>query len=325
LSSQSAPARRPVPALEVGGSHVCAALVDLAAGTIVGGRAQRQALGPSWGANHILDTIVACARSLPAAAGARWGAAVPGPFDYEHGVAQFAGVGKFEALRGVDVGRVLAARLPGPPAGITFLNDAEAFLLGEWQFGAARGHRRSVGLTLGTGIGSAFLADGHIVSNGPSVPPEGHAYLLRVSGRPLEDLVSARAIEAAYREHGGSPEDGAGEIARRARRGDEVAARVLSEAFETLGRALRPWLESFAATALVVGGSMTGSWDLIGPALVRGTQAGEGSGGLEVSVATNPDGAGLLGAAFRAEGAFGPGAGRKPAQAHAPGPRLAGP
>ena len=112
--------------------------------------------------------------------------------------------GKFEALYGVDVrggavGRVARA-LPAP---IIFLNDADAFLWGEWLFGAAAGHDRCVAITLGTGIGSAFIADGELRHDGPGVPPEGRVDLLRIAGLALEDVVSARAIEKAYRERTG--------------------------------------------------------------------------------------------------------------------------
>ena len=56
-----------------------------------------------------------------------------------------------------------------------FLNDADAFGLGEWWTGRQRGARRIVAATLGTGFGSAFLADGRVV-HGPGIPPGGEIY-----------------------------------------------------------------------------------------------------------------------------------------------------
>ena len=53
-------------------------------------------------------------------------------------------------------------------------------------------------------------------------------------------------------------------------------------AFEQLGAALRPWLQDFKAKTLVVGGSMTGSWDLIGPALLDGMRGGDGTAFAEL-------------------------------------------
>ncbi|NEB80477.1 ROK family protein, partial [Streptomyces sp. SID14478] len=79
----------------------------------------------------------------------------------------------FASLYGADVRADLLGGLRRRPADVVFLNDAHAFLMGEWSAGAARGHTRVVGITLGTGVGSAFLAGGRILDRGPGIPPEG--------------------------------------------------------------------------------------------------------------------------------------------------------
>jgi glucokinase len=289
--------------LEIGGTHVTAALVEVDAGIVVAGTLRRAALDPSGGASELLGAIIACGRGLAVLTGQRWAVAIPGPFDYERGIGLFADVGKFEALNGVDVGNALASGLPGPPGSIMFLNDADAFLWGEWLFGAAVGHKRCVAITLGTGIGSAFIADGDLRHDGPGVPPQGRVDLLRIAGLPLEDVVSARAIEKAYHARTGVVPSGTAYVARQARAGDPAAAAVLQEAFEQLGTALRPWVEEFGAGVLVIGGAMTGSWDLIGPALVGGLHGGGRSSltGVSATVAAHPEQAALLGAAAYAE------------------------
>ena len=180
---------------------------------------------------------------------------------------------------------------------------------GEWLFGAAAGHERCVAITLGTGIGSAFIADGELRHEGPGVPPEGRVDLLQIGGRPLEDVVSARAIERSYEQATGEVPDSTAFVARRARLGDKTATAILWASFEQLGQALRPWLEEFHAGVLVVGGSMTGSWDLIGPALWHGLGKSRGAhgspasflAGLTTSVAARPEHAALLGAAAFAQ------------------------
>jgi glucokinase len=300
----------PVPVLEIGGSHVTGALADPAAGIVLAGTARRDPLCASGTAAAILGAIVACGRSLPAPAGAPWGVAIPGPFDYQRGVGLFADVGKLDSLCGVDVRATLAARLPGPPGPIRFLNDAQAFLRGEWLFGAAAGHDRCAGITLGTGIGSAFLAGGAVCDNGPEVPPGGRVDLLRIDGQPLEDVVSSRAISAAHQHRTGGQPCSVARIAQQASRGDPIAGDVLRTAFERLGAALNPWLAAFRATVLVVGGSMTGSWNLIEPALRAGIGHGRTPPAhLTVSVTARGDHAALLGAAAWAQmrgGATGP-------------------
>ena len=296
-----------VPVMDVGGTHVTAALVDLGAGAVIGSTVRRRALRPSAPAGELLESILGCGQALAAPARASWGVAVPGPFDYDRGVALFAGVGKFESLYGTDVGQELRAGLPGPPGSVRFLNDADAFLLGEWLFGAADGHDPCAAITLGTGVGSAFLSGGVVRQDGPGVPPEGRVDLLRIDGQPLEDVVSTRAIERGYERISGVNPQGAAHVAGLARGGDAIAAGVLQSAFEALGKALSPWLEEFGAEALVVGGSMTGSWDLIGPALVGGIGAAmaDGGKGLSVLVAAHPEHAALLGAGAYAGGRAG--------------------
>lgn len=290
----------PVPVLEIGGSHVTAALVDLPAAEVLPGSIRRELSG-SGTASDILEAIIACALAVPAPEGATWGVAIPGPFDYQRGVGLFTGVGKFDSLYGVDMGAALAAGLPGHPGPIRFLNDAHAFMRGESLFGAAVGHDRCVGITLGTGVGSAFLADGAVCDHGRAVPPEGRVDLLRIDGQPLEDVVSSRAIRRAYQQQTGTRPPDVAWIAQRAGQDDMTAADVLRTAFERLGEALRPWLASFDATTLVVGGSMTGSWDLIRPALKAGIsgRADEppSSLAIAISVAARGDDAALLGAA----------------------------
>jgi glucokinase len=289
-----------VPALEIGGTHVAGALVDVDAAAIMAGSRIRGPLDANGPAASILATVLDCAHGLAAGPGTTWGVAIPGPFDYDRGIGQFEGVAKFTALYGVDVGRALRDGLP-PSSRIAFLNDAVAFLIGEWAGGAGAGNDRLAGITLGTGVGSAFLADGRIVATGPDVPPGGEVHRLRIDGRPLEDTVSRRAILAEFGrltgERGTDPKVDVIEIAGLARSGDDRARAAIEGPLEALGEALRPWLERFGATALVVGGSMAGSWDLVEPALRRGLP-----GSVELRRARRPDDAGLIGAAIYATG-----------------------
>lgn len=262
------------PVLDVGGTHVTAALVDTCGWRTVEGSRQRRPLRSDGSADETIASLAAALRSLGDTSAAALGISMPGPFDYDTGIGRFQGVGKFDALNGVDVGSALRAALPAPPARIAFVNDASAFTIGEWVGGPAAGVQRVAGITLGTGVGSAFLDRGHVVSAGPEVPPNGHAYLLRIHGQPLEDFVSRRAIVAAYQSATAGQSRAArpplldvDAIARRAADADPVARSVLERAIGVLGGALRPWLVRFNAGILVVGGGITGSWELIEPVL----------------------------------------------------------
>jgi glucokinase len=281
-----------VPVLEVGGTHVTAALVDID-GWIVG-QSIRLYLDSTADAEHILGTFARAGAAVASAPGARWGVAMPDPFDYARGVATFQGVGKFDAIRGTDVGAALMRRLPQRPSAIAFLNDADAFILGEWLCGAAAGHARCVGITLGTGVGSGWLVDGRITHSEPGVPPLGRAHHLTVNGAALEETVSRRAIRRAYAATTGDEQADVSEIAERARGGEERAADVLRHAFGSLGAALAPSVRAFGADVIVFGGSMTASWDLLEPWWRDGLDWPDAP---PVLLAADPVHAGLIGAA----------------------------
>jgi glucokinase len=83
-------------------------------------------------------------------------------------------------------------------------NDARAALAGEVAWGAARGRRNAVMLTLGTGVGGGILAEGRLVRGSTgvaghlghlTVDPDGPVCICGNRGC-LETVFSARAIEA---------------------------------------------------------------------------------------------------------------------------------
>lgn len=290
-----------VPVLEIGGTHVTAAVVDTTSARPAPLSVVREPVPADAPAGALLDAIAAVGALAEAPAGAHWGVAIPGPFDYETGVGRFRGIGKFESLHGVDVGAELLLRLPGAPRRISFVNDADAFALGEYRAGAAAGRRRVLCVTLGTGVGSSFLDGGRPVTDGPDVPPEGRAHRLTVDGLPLEEVVSRRAIRRFYAASAALPGDGplpdVHEIADAARAGDGPARHTIRHCFGALGRALAPWCERFRPDLMVVGGSMAGSWDLLGPAVREGIASCAPGTAPPAVTARRPADAPLIGAA----------------------------
>ena len=291
-----------VPVIEIGGTHVLAALVNASGGRVEAGSRQTVALDSNAPARELLSRISECARALDAPAAATWGVAIPGPFDYARGIGRFQGVGKFDSLNGVNL-RARLTRAVDPNARMVFVNDAEAFGMGEWIAGAAAGHDRAVALTLGTGVGSVFIDGGEVIRDRQDVPPDGSAHLLQIDGHPLEATVSRRAILARYTELSGDAhlEDDVLGIARRAAE-DETARLVFDDVYRALGEALAPWLARFRATILVLGGSIAGSWNLVAPPLAVGVRTTEPDLAHTLSIVPAALGAdaALLGAAAHA-------------------------
>jgi predicted NBD/HSP70 family sugar kinase len=238
---------RAVVTLDIGGTHVSAATVDVGSAAVDPASRVRTELVSGSSREEFLGRIRNAASAARSGDIEAAGVAAPGPFDYAQGICLIEH--KLESLYGADLRSELAAALSLPPNDVRFVNDAEAFLLGEWWAGAARGHDRAVGITIGTGLGSAFLEHGQVVRAGARVPPEGALYRLRFRNAPVEERISRAAVLAGY----GDERWDVADIAERARCGDRGAR----EAF------LRPWLASFAPSCLVIGGSIARSWDLL--------------------------------------------------------------
>jgi len=155
-------------------------------------------------------------------------------------------------------------------------NDARTALVGELLWGAARGRRNVVLLTLGTGVGAAALVDGVIVRGASGAACHlGHVTLdirggLCICGNYgcLETCFSSRAIESAYfaHVHRASPTrlsvDDAGRVPsteaifQAAAEGDPSARRVLDLAFESHTAALVSFLHVFDPELLILGGNI---------------------------------------------------------------------
>jgi predicted NBD/HSP70 family sugar kinase len=285
-----------IAALDIGGTHVAAARVDPGSGSVEPASRCRLSFRPEGPRSELLEAILRAAAAAADGAIQGLGVAVPGPFDYDRGVSLMRH--KLAALYGVDLRRELTRAVGlGENAPVRFVNDADAFLLGEWWAGAAHGHRRAMGVTLGTGLGSAFLEDGRVVVEGPGVPPEASLHLVPFRGAPVEDVISRRGLLARF---GAEPDAGVDveHVAERARSGEPRAQTAFREVASALAEFLEPWIASFAPTCLVVGGSIARAWDLLGPVLEARLPVG---GSLElVARAANLDDAPLLGAALSA-------------------------
>jgi glucokinase len=167
-------------------------------------------------------------------------------------------------------------------------NDARAALIGEVLWGAARGRRNVVMLTLGTGVGGAVLVDGVVLHGaGGAAGHLGHTTIdprggLCICGNYgcLETHFSSRAIESDYWAHmhraapaklsisstGEVPNPEA--IFRAAADGDECARYVVDRALEYLGAALVSFLHTFDPEIFILGGNIVAA----GPQLIAPIQ-----------------------------------------------------
>jgi glucokinase len=149
--------------VDIGGSHITAAIIELAGNTILKNTVKRASINSSKTVTEIINEWTSVIRDvLKTVNGKRLniGIAIPGPFDYDNGISYISGQHKYEALYDINVKTLLSAALEQPAETITFANDAACFLQGEVAGGIAKGHGEVLGFTLGTGFGSAKYDNG---------------------------------------------------------------------------------------------------------------------------------------------------------------------
>ncbi len=99
------------------------------------------------------------------------GVSLPGPLDYETGRVDPPNL---TGWKDVPIRDLLAQALPGQR--VVLENDANAAALAEWRFGAGRGARDVIYLTMSTGVGGGLICDGRLVRGARGAAGEvGHA------------------------------------------------------------------------------------------------------------------------------------------------------
>ena len=252
-----------VVGVDIGGSHITAALVDLEAHAIVSGSGMRRSINSKAGAEDILDlwssTIADCMAYDPDAT-KKVGIASPGPFDYEKGICLIQGLDKYETLYHLNIKESLAHRLDMEPEQIFLMNDASCFLKGEVFAGAARELRSAIGVTLGTGLGSALYKEGRII--------DGDLYQLPYKQGTAEEYLSTRWFTGQWEQKKEDKVKNVKEIGDRAAT-DPDARELFREFGNNLGEALSLYNNRHGTANVVVGGNIIKAWDLFAGETMR--------------------------------------------------------
>jgi glucokinase len=178
---------------------------------------------------------------------------------------------------------LLAERLGLP---VVVDNDATAALVAEWRYGAARGARNALMLTVGTGVGGGILVDGHVVRGASGAAGELGHFVIDESGPPcpgncpnhgcLEAFVSGPALAIEGRARAGvDPESGLGRalaggreitgplVTELAHDGDEAARAAVAALGRRLGVGIVGLVNVFNPELVVVGGGLIGAGELL--------------------------------------------------------------
>lgn len=249
-----------VVGVEIGGSHITTALVDLEKQQIIEESKKRKFINSQADAPSILkdwSEIIRSSSDYLSQPVERIGIAIPGPFNYDDGISLIHDQDKFNSLFNLNVKRELSNLLGIPPGNLKFTNDASSFLQGELFSGAVKNMNGVLGLTLGTGLGSAYSIQGIAYDAGlwNSTLKEGIA----------EDYLSTRWFVKRFKELSGISVSGVREMLEA---DDLLSARKVFEEFgKTLGLFLIPLIEGKKYQAVVFGGNISNAGDYFFPFL----------------------------------------------------------
>ena len=167
---------------------------------------------------------------------------------------------------------------------VALTNDANAAAVGEMTYGAARGMKNFIMITLGTGVGSGIVINGDVVYGHDGFAGElGHVIMRRNNGRPcgcgrqgcLEAYASATGVARTAREFLEIRKDDSllreldpDEITSKdvydaAMKNDKLALEIFEFTGNILGEAFADFVAFSSPEAIILFGGLTKAGDLI--------------------------------------------------------------
>lgn len=239
-------------------------------------------------------------------------AAIPGPVDPKTGVV--ISTPNIEGWKDFPLADKLHKQFKVP---VYLGNDANLAAIGEWEFGAGKGHRDLLYLTISTGIGGGVITNNRLLEGSRGMAGElGHITVLPNGPMcgcghrgHLEAVAAGPAIARYVKDQLSKGKDSilignenltAREIAAAAQNGDKLAIAALGRAGKFIGHALADFLVIFNPTIVIFGGGVSFSgkylFDPMRKALTKTVMDLEYLDNLEITIAKLGDDAGLLGA-----------------------------
>lgn len=251
--------------VDIGGSHITSAAVNIQKKEILYASRSRMRVNAAGEAEDILHIWASSIRYsmefIKAETLRGIGIAIPGPFDYPKGICQIQNQHKYDSLFGLNIREELARRLDLDHQLVHFENDAACFLLGEILHGSTKQVSKAIGLTLGTGFGSAFYEQGKL--------KEGTLYREPFRDGIAEDYFSTRWFVNRYKALSGRSMRDVKELVQQIKL-DRTAEMVFEEFGTNLAEFMVPFLVQYQPELLIIGGNIVQTWDLFIEPLQQG-------------------------------------------------------
>lgn len=285
--------------LDIGGTHITAAVVNKTEMKVLDYSLCKESFDSNMPADEVMKIWkkVICTAIENSKVKYITGIAVcmPGPFDYKNGICWIKGQSKYEHFYGLNIRELLLETLGFPvDFPVLFENDAVCFGKGEVFKQQENLSKKVMAVTLGTGLGACFIDKGVSISSGNSVPADGEIYNLLYKDKMAEDYVSVRGLLSHYKSLTGTELNNGLELYGLAKDGDQQAILVFERMGEDLAAVTIPWIKSFAADHIIIGGKIANASDLFLSSFNKTIQ--ESGLNIEVSISNDNEIAALLGA-----------------------------
>lgn len=309
--------------VDLGGTNIAAGIVDSESGKIII-KGSVPTLAQRDGEEIIKDMVSLCEKlicdaKLTKADIASVGIAAPGSADCENGIIIYSNNLKFRDFHISDIFRKYYGNVK-----VYVENDANAAAMGEAAYGASKGCKDSVMITLGTGLGGGVVANGKLVVGFNCSGAElGHT-VIEVDGLPCtcgrrgcwEAYSSATGlINMTKRKLDKTPKnetkmwemvENEGKVSGRTafdamRLGDNAGKEVVDEYIKYLAEGISNMINIFQPEVFVIGGGVCNEKDyLVKPLIdvVMSKQYYKGNKKTVIKVAELGNDAGIVGAAM---------------------------
>ena len=173
----------------------------------------------------------------------------------------------------IPFAKLLSEQMNGIPVSLT--NDANAAAMGEMTYGAARGMKNFIMITLGTGVGSGIVINGEVVYGHDCFAGElGHTCAVRHNGRQcncgktgcLETYASAIGVARTAREWLEMSDEpsvlrsldkiSSKDVYEAAKDGDKLALKIFEFTGRILGEKFADFIEFSSPEAIVLFGGL---------------------------------------------------------------------
>jgi len=166
------------------------------------------------------------------------------------------------SLEGFDIKRYVSKKFHKK---VLADNEVKCATIAEAKYGAGKGHKNIVMITIGTGIGGGIITEGKLYKGKGNAGEVGHTTINFTGIKStccnnygcLEEYASTRGLQRRYGKKI-SPK----KIAELAEKGDKKAIQAYKELGRNLGAGINNIANSYDPEIIILGGGIAKSWEL---------------------------------------------------------------